>query len=125
MAQAASAAWKTVPDGFMLDTLQTHFLLGPNSKKPLVFKVQRIGNGRRFAVRIVNIVQDGKVVVTITMSFMNNVHWSGRAMTHAVPMQMDRKKQKIVLDDFEKMRTSQGPFMKFERLPHIHQGWCE
>ena len=126
MAQAASAAWKTVPEGFMLDSLQTHFMLAPSPKKSLVYKVQRIGNGRRFAVRIVNIEQDDKLVVTITSSFVNDVYWSGRSMTHAVPMRIkrhpDRSGWKITLDDFENMRTSQGPFMKFERLPHVPSG---
>ncbi|KAJ9606350.1 acyl-CoA thioesterase [Cladophialophora chaetospira] len=125
MAQAASAAWKTVPTGFMLDSLQTHFMLAPNPKKPLVYKVQRIGNGRRFAVRIVNIEQDDKVFVTITTSFVNDVRWSGRAMTHAVPMRIKRHPErggwKITLDDFEDMRTDKGPFMKFERLPLVHE----
>ncbi|EXJ71065.1 uncharacterized protein A1O5_06058 [Cladophialophora psammophila CBS 110553] len=121
MAQAAAAAWKTVPDGFMLDSLQTHFMLAPNPQKPLLYKVQRIGNGRRFAVRIVNIAQDEKVCVTITTSFVNDAPWSGRAMTHVVPMRIDRRKREISLDDFELMRTSRGPFMKFERLPHVHE----
>ncbi|OAP54968.1 acyl-CoA thioesterase II [Fonsecaea erecta] len=124
MAQAAAAAWKTVPDGFMLDSLQTHFMLAPSPAKPLKYHVQRIGNGRRFAVRIVNISQDDKICVTITTSFVNDAApWSGRAMTHAVPMRIDRRRREITLDDFEFGRTERGPFMKFERLPHVHQGW--
>ncbi|OQU96049.1 hypothetical protein CLAIMM_02186 [Cladophialophora immunda] len=121
MAQAAAAAWKTVPDGFMLDSLQTHFMLAPSPQRPLTYKVQRIGNGRRFAVRIVNIAQDEKICVTITTSFVNDAPWSGRAMTHAVPMRVDRRKREITLDDFEMGRTKRGPFMKFERLPLVHQ----
>ncbi|OCT54553.1 palmitoyl-CoA hydrolase [Cladophialophora carrionii] len=125
MAQAASAAWKTVPDGFMLDSLQTHFMLAPNPAIPLVYKVQRIGNGRRFAVRQVAVEQADRVFVAVTTSFVNNAPWSGRAMTHAVPMQIarhgERSGWKITLDDFEDMRTERGPFMKFERLPLVHQ----
>ncbi len=126
MAQAASAAWKTVPTGFTLDSLQTHFMLAPNPKKPMTYKVQRIGNGRRFAVRIVNIEQDDRIFVTITTSFVNDVQWSGRAMAHAVPMRVQRFDKRsgweITLDDFQDMRTEKGPFMKFERLPLVHQG---
>ncbi|OAG45402.1 hypothetical protein AYO21_00036 [Fonsecaea monophora] len=121
MAQAAAAAWKTVPDGFMLDSLQTYFMLAPSPKKPLTYKVQRIGNGRRFAVRIVTIEQDEKACVTITTSFVNAAPWSSRAMNHAVSMRIDRRKREINLDDFGMMRTQQGPFMKFERLPHVHE----
>ena len=76
-------------------------------------------------MRIVNLEQDDKISVTITISFVNNVRWSGRAMTHAVPVRikrhLDRSGWKITLDEFETMRTSQGPSVKFERLPHVHE----
>ncbi|KAK5252522.1 acyl-CoA thioesterase [Exophiala xenobiotica] len=120
MAEAASAAYKTVPDGFMLDTLQTHFMLAPDSKKPLVYKVQRLSQGRRFAVRLVNIEQDdGRICVTITTSFMSGASWTGRAMTHAESMRTTQRIRDITLDDFEENRSHLGPFMKFERLPHV------
>jgi acyl-CoA thioesterase len=122
MAQAASAAWKTVPSDFMLDSLQTYFMLAPNPKTPLIYKVQRIGNGRRFPVRTVTIEQDAKVCVSITLSFVSNQYWSGRSMTHAVQMQTDRRKRQVDLDDFGEMRTEKGPFMQFERLPLVHRG---
>jgi acyl-CoA thioesterase II len=123
MAEAASAAYKTVPDGFMLDTLQTHFMLAPDSKKPLVYKVQRLSQGRRFAVRLVNIEQDdGRICVTITTSFMSGASWTGRAMTHAESMRTTQRIRDITLDDFEENRSHLGPFMKFERLPHVQHG---
>lgn len=122
MAEAAAAAYKTVPDGFMLDTLQTHFMLAPDSKKLLVYKVQRLSQGRRFAVRLVNIEQDDKICVTITTSFMSGASWTGRAMTHSEPMRTTRRISDITLDDFEENRSHLGPFMKFERLPHVQHG---
>jgi acyl-CoA thioesterase II len=128
MAQAAWAAWKTVPDNFVLDSLSTHFMLSPNPKELLTYKIQRISNGRSFAVRTVNIEQASKIFVTITTSFVNATKraGSGRAMTHAVPMQTNRHPErggwKITLDDFEEMRTDKGPFMKFERLAFVHAG---
>jgi len=121
MAEAAAAAYKTVPDDFMLDTLQTHFMLAPDSKKPLVYRVQRLSQGRRFAVRLVNLEQDGRICVTITTSFMSGASWTGRAMTHSESMRTTRRIPDITLDDFEENRSHLGPFMKFERLPHVQQ----
>jgi len=122
MAQAAAAAYKSVPEGFMLDSLQTHFILQPDSKKPLVYKVQRLSQGRRFAIRLVTLQQAEKVLVSITISFVSGLNWTGRAMTHAVPMKIERRVQEIKLDDFETSRTHLGPFMKFERLPLVYEG---
>lgn len=122
MAEAGAAAYKTVPEGFMLDSLQTHFMLAPTGSKPLVYRVQRLSQGRRFAVRIVNIEQDGKVHVAITTSFVSNALWTGRTMTHAVPQKTDRRVREITLDDFELARSDLGPFMKFQRLPFVHEG---
>lgn len=122
MAQAAAAAYKTVPPEFCLDVLQTHFMIAPDPTKPLVYKVQRLSQGRRFAVRSVTIEQDGKAEVSITTSFMNNAPWTGRSMTHAVGLSISQRISKITLDDFEETRGPLGPFMKFERLPLVQQG---
>ncbi|KIV77921.1 acyl-CoA thioesterase II [Exophiala sideris] len=121
MAEAASAAYKTVPEGFKLDSLQTSFMLAPKGTRPLVYKVQRLSQGRRFAVRLVTLEQDEKPCVTITTSFVSGASWTGRAMVHSESRRTDRRIDEITLDDFEPTRTHLGPFMKFERLPHVHQ----
>ncbi|KAL2405752.1 hypothetical protein ABEF95_012156 [Exophiala dermatitidis] len=121
MAQAAAAAYKTVPSDFCLDVLQTHFMIAPDPTEPLIYKVQRISQGRRFAVRLVTIEQDGRAEVSITTSFMSNVPWTGRSMTHAVGMSINQRIPKITLDDFQETRGPLGPFMKFERLPLVSQ----
>ena len=120
MAEAAAAAYRTVPDGFKLDSLHTQFMLGPKAEKPLVYKVQRVSHGRRFAVRIITIEQDDKPVVVVTASFMSGQEWTGRAMKHATAMQIKERIDEITLDDFEPMRTERGPFMKFQRLALHH-----
>lgn len=122
MAEAAFAAYKTVPEGFKLDSLHTHFMLAPKGTRPLVYKVQRLSQGRRFAVRLVTIEQDEKPVVTITASFVSGARWTGRAMKHSESRRTNTQIDEITLDDFEPSRTHLGPFMKFERLPHVHQG---
>jgi acyl-CoA thioesterase 8 len=120
MAEAAAAAYKTVPPGFMLDSLHTQFMLGPKAEKPLVYRVQRVSQGRRFAVRIITIEQDDKPVVAVTASFMSGQEWTGKAMKHAAAIQIKERIDDITLDDFEPMRTERGPFMRFQRLPLQH-----
>ncbi|EXJ79285.1 hypothetical protein A1O3_08787 [Capronia epimyces CBS 606.96] len=121
MAEAAAAAYKTVPEGFALDSLQTHFMLAPDATKPLLYKVRRLSQGRRFAVRLVTIEQEGRSYVTITISFLSGAPWTGRTMTHAVSRRTSHQIQHITLDDFEETRTRLGPFMKSERLPLVHE----
>lgn len=120
MAEAAAAAYKTVPEGFMLDSLHTQFMVGPKADRPLVYKVQRVSQGRRFAVRIIIIEQDDKPVVAVTASFMSSQAWTGQAMKHAAAIQIKERIDEITLDDFDEMRTERGPFMKFQRLPLQH-----
>jgi len=121
MAEAAAAASKTAPDGFMLDSLQTHFMLAPNAKKPLVYRVRRLSQGRRFAVRLVEIEQDGRALVAVTVSFVSAAPWTGRAMVHVEQRRTGQRIDEITLDDFHGTRSPLGPFMKFQRLPHVHQ----
>lgn len=120
MAEAAAAAYKTVPEGFVLDSLHTQFLIGPKANQPLTYKVQRISQGRSFAVRIVTIEQGGKIVVATTVSFMSDAARTARAFKHAAPIKIQKRIQEITLDDFEGQRNHLGPFMKFERLAHEH-----
>ncbi|KIV94187.1 acyl-CoA thioesterase II [Exophiala mesophila] len=120
MAEAAAAAYRTVPEGFVLDSLHTQFLIGPKADKPLIYRVQRLSQGRRFAVRVVTIEQDGKAVVTSTISFMSGAAWSGKAFQHTTQTKIQKRIKEITLDDFEGSKTDLGPFMKFERLPHEH-----
>jgi acyl-CoA thioesterase II len=123
MAEAASAAYQTVPEGFILDSLQTHFMLSPSPTEPLVYRVQRLSQGRRFGVRLVHLEQQqNKICATVTMSFVSGAAWTGPAMTHSETRQNQKRVPDITLDDFQGMRSRLGPFMKFERLPHVHRG---
>ncbi|KIW17774.1 acyl-CoA thioesterase II [Exophiala spinifera] len=121
MAEAAAAAYKTVAEGFRIDSLQVNFMLAPKADQPLVYKVQRLSQGRRFVARLIHIEQDGKICVTITASFVSGASWTGRAMTHAESMKTVDRVTDITLDDFEDDHSPIGPFMKFQRLPHLPQ----
>lgn len=109
----------------MLNSLQTHFMLGPSAQKPMVYTVRRLSQGRRFAVRSVDMSQDGRVMVSVTASFLSGTPWTGQAMVHAERRRTGGQlssDQGITLDDFRDVRTELGPFMKSQRLPHVVQG---
>lgn len=66
MAFAAAAAYETFAGDWSIDTLQSHFLLGPDAGVPVQLKVQRLSDGGRFATRAVEVQQNGKIVCYVT-----------------------------------------------------------
>jgi len=123
MSECALAASHTVPEDFVLDSLHTHFLGGPSAKTSMTFKVTRLSNGKRFAVRHVTIEQDGRILLTSTIQFVNGSAWTGPAMVHSVSRQTSHTISSITLDDLEVGRHKLGPFMRFQRLPLVYKGW--
>lgn len=124
MSQCAVAAYHTAPKDFVLDSLQAYFLAGPSSKKPILFKVTRISNGKRFAVRNIIIEQDGRIMLTATTQFVNGSPWNGPAMTYSKSRQTTNVISNITLDDLDSGRHNLGPtpFMRFQRLPLLYKG---
>lgn len=122
MSNSAAAAYKTVPKDFEVANLQTQFVAGSKAERPFIYKVQRASGGKRFAVRIVTIEQEDKVVATIMLSFVNAKIWSGPAMTHSVSRATDYHMEDVEFDDLAEGRTRFGPFMKFQRMPLIPYG---
>jgi acyl-CoA thioesterase II len=121
MSLAAAAAYETVSDDFMIDTLHTYFLAGPKYEQRLQLKVQRLNDGGRFATRMVTVEQAGLAVVHVTCSFVRSSAMSGNAMTHSIRRASSGTIDEITLDDLEHGRDSRGPIMKVQRLsitPH-------
>ena len=122
MSECAVAAYYTVPTDFVLNSVQSHFVGGPDPKKPMQFSVTRPSNGRRFAVRHVVAKQDGRILLTATIQFVNGAAWAGPAMTYSVSRQTSHTISDITLDDLEIGRHKLGPFMKSQRLPLVYKG---
>lgn len=122
MSACAAAAYHTVPKDFILDSLQANFLGGPKATSTMTFKVKRLSNGRRFVVRSVAIEQNGMILLTATITFVNGSPWTGPAMTHAVERRTGHTVEKIVMDDLEEGRGRFGSFMAFQRLPVVYKG---
>lgn len=117
MSECAVAAYRTVPEDFTLDSLQAHFLAGPKPKVPMVFRVTRLSNGRRFAVRAVVLEQNGIPLLHATASFVSKSPWTGPSMKSSSARKTRHSVSEITLDDLDYNRGPLGSFMKFERLP--------
>ena len=119
---AAIAAYETIPADFKIANLQAQFIGGPSASKPLIFKVKRLSQGRRFAIRAVTIEQDGVVMHHASLSFVHTSPWTGPALKYSEQRRTNHQLEKIEIDDLEPDRTDIGPFMKFQRLPLIYSG---
>lgn len=120
MAMATNAAYKTLPEGYALDNLHCQFLAGPKFDVPFRCCVQRLSEGRRFRARAVNIQQDDRTMVSITVTFISSSPWTGPAMRHTVSRVAKQAVDRITTDDLARGRGPLGSFMKFQRLPLIH-----
>nr|NJM03293.1 acyl-CoA thioesterase II [Desulfobacula sp.] len=69
MGQALSAATRTVDPDFQAHSLHGYFLLAGDAKKPVVYTVDRIRDGRSFTTRRVVALQDGRAIFTMAASF--------------------------------------------------------
>ncbi|KAE9546764.1 hypothetical protein FO519_010024 [Halicephalobus sp. NKZ332] len=68
-AQSLMAAQKTVGPEFLPHSLHSLFILNVSPLKPVVYKIQRIRDGRSFATRFVTAHQEDKIVFSIQISF--------------------------------------------------------
>lgn len=69
VAQALAAAGHTAPDGWRVHSLHGYFLRPVLAAKPLQYQVTSLRDGRAFAVRRLETVQDGGPVFAMTCSF--------------------------------------------------------
>ncbi len=71
LGQALSAAEQTVPTGRMVHSLHGYFLRPGDAKKPIVFTVDPIRDGRSFTTRRVVAVQNGRAIFSLSASFQS------------------------------------------------------
>ncbi|RLB57369.1 MAG: acyl-CoA thioesterase II [Deltaproteobacteria bacterium] len=72
LGQALSAAEQTVPPGRMVHSLHGYFLRPGDAKKPIVFTVDPIRDGRSFTTRRVVAVQNGRAIFSLSASFQSD-----------------------------------------------------
>ena len=122
MALATAAAYETVSSEFYIDTLHTHFLLGPKADQQLNMRVSRLSASGKFATRVVLLEQSDKVMVHTTCSFVKTSAMGGPTMTHSTARAGSQTIDAITLDDLEPGTTSAGPVMKYQRFPLEYTG---
>lgn len=69
LGQALSAAEQTVPEDRFAHSMHGYFLRIGNARKPIVYEVDRIRDGKSFTTRRVVAIQDGEAIFTMAASF--------------------------------------------------------
>jgi len=80
MAQAFVAGSRTVLEKLRPSALSVHFIAGGDPEKDLEFHVVRLRDERRFANRRVDVMQNGELLTTAMISYMNG----GRGIEHGI-----------------------------------------
>ncbi len=83
LGQALSAAVQTVPAERQVHSLHAYFLRPGDVKRPIVYEVDRIRDGRTFTTRRVVAIQAGEPIFNLAASFQ--VHEEGFAHQDAMP----------------------------------------
>jgi acyl-CoA thioesterase-2 len=69
LGQALSAAEQTVPEDRSAHSMHGYFLRTGNARKPIVYEVDRIRDGKSFTTRRVVAIQDGEAIFSMSASF--------------------------------------------------------
>jgi acyl-CoA thioesterase-2 len=69
LGQALSAAARTVPPERLVHSLHGYFLRQGDARRPIVYEVDRIRDGRSFTTRRVVAVQGGEAIFSLSASF--------------------------------------------------------
>jgi acyl-CoA thioesterase-2 len=69
MAQALSAAMRTVPEDRFVHSFHGYFVLPGDLEIPIIFQVDRVRDGGSFNTRAVKAIQNGKAIFLLTASF--------------------------------------------------------
>jgi acyl-CoA thioesterase II len=80
MAQAFVAASRSLNYDVPPSAMSVHFIAGGDPQKDLEFHVVRLRDGRRFANRRVDVMQDGQVLTTAMIAYLDG----GQGLEHSV-----------------------------------------
>jgi len=86
-AQALVAAGRTVAPGRLVHSLHGYFMRPGDPRRPLVYEVERLRDGRSYATRRVTAIQRGEAVFTLSASFKTPE--DGPERQRAVPLLPD------------------------------------
>lgn len=69
LAQALTAAMRTVADARQVHSLHSYFLLAGDPGRPIIYEVERLREGGSFSTRRVKAIQHGSVIFIMSASF--------------------------------------------------------
>lgn len=72
LGQALSAATQTVPADRSVHSLHGYFLRAGDLRRPIVYQVARLRDGKSFATRRVDAVQEGEAIFSLEASFQKH-----------------------------------------------------
>jgi acyl-CoA thioesterase-2 len=116
MAQAFVAGSRTVSEKLRPSALSVHFIAGGDPEKDLEYHVLRLRDERRFANRRVDVMQNGELLTTAIISYMNG----GSGIEHGIkPPELPDPESVPSIDDLLRGFEDVVPhFVKGERLDH-------
>ncbi len=82
LAQAISAAARTVDPTHQIHSIHAYFLRAGDWKTPILYEVDRIRDGRSFSTRRVVAIQHGRAIFNLSSSW----HRGETGLTHSQPM---------------------------------------
>lgn len=74
LAQALSAAMRTVEPERIAHSMHGYFLLGGDTGHPIVYEVERVRDGTSFNTRRVKAIQHGRPIFVLSVSFQKQEH---------------------------------------------------
>jgi acyl-coenzyme A thioesterase 1/2/4 len=80
--QSLSAAQKTVPAEFLVESMHCHFFIAAKSDVPVFYHVERIRDGRSIVTRSVRAMQTGKCIFSATVSFAGALPRGTQTLEH-------------------------------------------
>lgn len=80
VAQAFVAGGRTLTHNQAPSALNAHFIAGGDPEKDLEFHIVRLRDEKRFANRRIDVMQDGQLLTTVMISYMNG----GRGLEHNI-----------------------------------------
>lgn len=86
ISQSLSAAQATVPEDFTAYLIQSQFVRAGLPDAPLTYEVERISEGKNFAVRSIKVIQNGLVAFIALVSLTREPDSQRASIKHAEPM---------------------------------------
>ncbi len=111
LAQAITAAYRTVKQEHQLHSLHSYFLRPGNSTKPILFEVDPIRNGKSFSTRRVTAIQNGKAIFTLSSSWQKAE--TGLIHSQPLPDLLPPDALRGDLETFKALSQEQNEFARF------------